>query len=110
MAAFAQGPRLWSAMATSLGKKKDAQGCYVSERGRPKITHFFQTLLNDNSPDVFSLTYAADPEKDDPYDPATWHKANPGLGRDMPALSVLQSEAVRAAKQDPQELAQFRSP
>ena len=101
------GPRLWSAMATSLGKKKGAKLLCIGTRPTEE-THFFQTLLSDNSPDVFSLTYAADPEKDDPYDPETWHKANPGLGRDMPALSVLQSEAERA-KQDPQELAQFRS-
>ena len=101
------GPRLWSALATSLGKKKGARLLCIGTRPVEE-THFFEILLKDKSPDVFSLTYAADPEKDDPFDPASWRKANPGLDRDMPELSIIRSEAERA-RQDPQELAQFRA-
>ena len=78
MAAFRGSAAMVRNGDKSLGKKKGAKLLCIGTRPTEE-THFFQTLLNDKSPDVFSLTYAADPEKDDPYDPATWHKANPGL-------------------------------
>ena len=101
----ADGPRLWAAIVTTLGKKNDAKVLAIGTRPVSE-DHFFAKLLAEKSPSVYSQVHAADPEKDDPFSLTTWRKANPGLDRNMPALSILESEAERA-RMDSQERSQF---
>ena len=58
-----------------------------------------------NDTETLAVIFAADPD-DDPFDEATWQKANPNLGV-TPTLRFLRSEA-ELARNNPRKLAQFK--
>lgn len=57
-----------------------------------------------HEPTTYGVIWCAE-EKDDPFDPATWKKANPGLGV-SPKLEYLEREAKKAAN-NPLRLSMF---
>ena len=100
------GVKLFSALSTSLGKKRGARLIQIGTRPSSPL-HFFQVSLDDVSNDVFSMSFAAD-QDDDEFSEETWKLANPGLDRNMPAIETLRAEALRA-QVDEQSRATFRS-
>ena len=98
------GEKLFAAITTGLKKKGAKILCIGTRPTDPG--HYFQKLLDDPSPNTHSRTYAIEVGKDDPFDPASWLKANPGLNEDLPVRSLFEIEAERA-KADPAELARF---
>ena len=101
-----RGESLAAAIRTALGKRRDARALFFGTRPA-NDAHFFARMLKESDPAVFSQVHAATAD-DRPMLRSTWHKANPGLKRGLPMLSVLEAEA-RLAKRDPAELATFRS-
>ena len=92
---------MYSALRTSLGKLADSRliaiGTLPSDGD-----HWFCRLLRRNG-----VVHAAD-ANDDPFDPATWHKANPSLSA-MPALLAMYEEEAREAQNDDKLIQQFRA-
>lgn len=78
----------------------------VSEGFGWELWNECQNILAGTSADEETLVviYAASPD-DDPFDPATWAKANPNLGVSL-KLEYLQAEAARA-KESPRVLNNF---
>ena len=69
--------------------------------------HWFERLLKEQDPVVFSMCFSSD-RKDDWESERVWHAANPGLKYGMPDIEVLRAEA-RMAKTDPEELQSFKA-
>jgi phage terminase large subunit-like protein len=84
---------------SSAGLKTNAVGVELYEES--------QAILDGRADDPSTLVviFAADPD-DDPYDEATWSKANPNLGV-SPTLRFLRGEAA-LARGNPRKEAQFR--
>jgi phage terminase large subunit-like protein len=60
--------------------------------------HTFTTRIAANVitfPSHYGVIWAAD-EKDDPFDEATWHKANPGLRYGFPSIKSIRDAAAKA--------------
>ena len=67
----------YNALTTGLGKQSDPKFFAIgTQSDRP--THWFQKLLNSDSPSVWAKTYAAE-RGDDDFDVETWRKANPSI-------------------------------
>ena len=98
--ARAQGRKMFTALETSLGKVEG--GRLLALGTRPAMEgHWFARLLDDPGEGEYSLCYSA-PEGSDPWDPATWAKANPSLG--CPGFSTLAATVAaeaRKARKDP---------
>ena len=99
------GSRLFSALKTALGKRKGGKILLCGTRPASQ-DHFFEKILREEDPAVFSKIYAADRETD-PFNENTWKLANPGLPH-FPDIEILRTEA-RLAKRDSSELASFRA-
>ncbi|MFF0777084.1 terminase large subunit [Streptomyces sp. NPDC003720] len=71
---------------------------------RERLEQLARGVLVDES--FYGVVFGADKE-DDPFDPKTWLKANPGLAAgDSPTMEFMKAEAV-TAKQSPANLARF---
>ena len=100
------GERLAAALRTALGKRKGARLFAFGTRPDSE-THWFERLLTEKDPSVFSMIFATDRKKD-PFDERTWRDSNPALDEGFPDIEVLRAEA-RIARNDPDELATFRA-
>ena len=85
-----QREAIYSALRSRLGKVPGARLVAIGTRSDDP-SHWFSRLLQRNG-----TTYAADPEAD-PYDPATWHAANPSLAHFPTLYAVYEREAAEAA-------------
>ncbi|MFJ4799192.1 terminase large subunit [Kitasatospora purpeofusca] len=74
----------------------------VYDRKRQRIEQLARRVFT--APSVYGVVWAAEPD-DDPHDPATWAKANPGFGI-SPTRSYLQAKSDEA-KQSLADLAKF---
>jgi phage terminase large subunit-like protein len=75
----------------------------IYARRRDRIEKLAKRVFTDHS--TYGVVWAAD-EKDDPHDPATWAKANPGYPI-SPTSRYMRSESDKA-RQSPAELATFQ--
>ena len=100
------GERLAAALRTALGKRKGARLFAFGTRPDSE-THWFERMLTEKDPSVFSMIFATDRKKlwDDER---SWGAANPALGEGFPDIEILRAEA-RIARNDPDELATFRA-
>ncbi|MFC0546922.1 terminase large subunit [Kutzneria chonburiensis] len=74
----------------------------IYARRRDYVEQVARRALTDDS--LYGVVWAAD-EQDDPFDEATWRKANPGYGV-SPSREYLR-QAANEAKQSPADLAKF---
>lgn len=80
-----------------------ARGTIYAEL-RERLEQLARGVLEDES--FYGVVFGAN-EEDDPFDPETWIKANPGLAAgDSPTMEFMRAEAV-TAKQSPANLARF---
>jgi phage terminase large subunit-like protein len=106
-----RGPRseLYDALETSMGAHDDPISIIISTQA-PTDADLLSTLIDaaklDDSGETKAFVYAAD-DDDDPWDEATWFKANPALG-DFLSLEELRRTA-RQAQQLPAMEAAFRN-
>ena len=96
-----QRDRLYSALRSRLGKIPGARLLAIGTKPDDP-SHWFCRLLQRNG-----TVYAADPDAD-PFDPATWHAANPSLQHFRSLLEVYRREAAEA-EADPSLLPEFRA-
>ena len=96
-----QAPRLYSAIRSRLGKVPGARLVAIGTRP-DDAAHWFARLLKRHG-----STYTAHPEAD-PFDPETWHAANPSLVHFPELLRTYQREAAEA-EADPSLLPAFRA-
>ena len=101
----AQAAPIWAALKTSLGKVPGSKLIAIGTRPVDS-EHWFSRLLR-GGPGVSATVYAADAD-DDPFDRATWRKANPSLAH-MPHLEAAVAIEAQQAAADAQELANFRA-
>ena len=107
-----RGPRseLFDALETGMGAHKDPLSIIISTQS-PTDADLLSTLIDSarlaNDPTVKVFLWAADPE-DDPWNPETWHKANPGLAFGIPNFEELRRTA-RQAKLLPALESSFRN-
>jgi phage terminase large subunit-like protein len=74
-------------------------GTYDKEGVGWQHHHYATQVLDQTFDDDQTFAYiAAADEKDDPFDPATWWKANPGLGVSV-KLDYLEKQAARAQRE-----------
>ena len=99
------GAALYSALRTALGKRRDGKLIAIGTRSE-NPDHWFERLLKEQDPAVFSMCFSADKE-DDWGKVGTWEKANPGMREGFPDIEVLKAEA-RLARTDPEELQSFK--
>ena len=91
-----------AALRTGLGKIDRSR--LVAIGTRPDHPgHWFERMLRDER----SLVFAAGKD-DDPFEEATWHKANPSL-RFFPSLLKRTRQEAALARRDPSALASFRA-
>lgn len=106
-----RGPRseMYDALETSMGAQAAPLSIIISTQA-PTDADLLSTLIDaanlGDSLKVKCFVYAAD-DDDDPWDEATWHKANPALG-DFLSIEELR-ETARAAQQLPAMEAAFRN-
>ena len=96
-----QRDRMFSALRTSLGKVPGSRALFIGTRPADG-DHWFAKLLERSG-----TTYAADPDGD-PFDPASWHAANPSLAHFPELLATYREEAEDAAA-DPSLLPGFKA-
>ena len=84
-----QRDQLYAALRSRLGKIPGARLVAIGTRPDDPA-HWFSRLLHRGG-----TTYQADPDAD-PYDPETWHAANPSLRHFPSLLAVYQREADEA--------------
>ena len=104
---------LKNALRQSSGARLEPMGLYASTAGlKTNLVGHGQweeslQILDGriDDPSTLVVIFAADPD-DDPFDEATWRKANPSLGT-SPTLRQLQREAS-LAKDNPRQEAHFR--
>ena len=70
-------------------------------------SHWFERMLVEKDPSVYSRIYASSRERD-PFDERVWRAANPALDAGFPDIEILRAEA-RIARRDVHELAAFRA-
>ena len=95
-----------SALKTSRGKIPESKGLWIGTRPGSEDHPFAKRLKGIGV--GFALVFAAG-EADDPFDSATWRKANPSFDH-MPDLAKTIRSEAEDAKKDPAELASFQSP
>ena len=100
------GASLYSALRTALGKRRGGRLIAIGTRSE-NPDHWFERLLNESDPVVFSMCFSASKE-DDWEKVGTWKKANPALAEGFPDIGVLKAEA-RLARTDPEELQSFKA-
>ncbi len=100
------GERLAVALRTSLGKRKGARMLAFGTRPDSEA-HWFERMLVEKDPSVFSMIFATDRDAD-PFDERAWRHSNPALAEGFPDIEILRAEA-RMARNDPDELASFRA-
>jgi phage terminase large subunit-like protein len=97
-----RGPRseLYDAIETSMGAHRDPLSIIISTQA-PTDADLLSTLIDSakasGDPTIRLFLWAADPA-DDPWDEATWHKANPGLDHGLPDLEELRRTAEQAKR------------
>ena len=96
-----QRDAIYSALRSRLGKIPGARLLAIGTKPDDP-SHWFCRLLQRNG-----TVYAADPDAD-PFDPATWHAANPSLAHFPSLLAVYQREADEA-RADASLLPAFRA-
>jgi phage terminase large subunit-like protein len=106
-----KGPRseLYDALETSMGAQLAPLSIVISTQASTDadlLSTLIDAALLGDSPKVKVFVYAAD-DDDDPWDEATWHKANPALG-DFLSIEELRQTA-QAAQQLPAMEAAFRN-
>ena len=94
---------LWDAVYSSVSGRNGRLLC-VSIRGAGPM--FAELRDRRDDPAIVWHEYAADPA-DDPMDPATWHKANPGLRSGVKSLAYMERTARRALA-SPENMPGFR--
>lgn len=100
------GEKLYAALKTALGKRRGARLLAFGTRPDSE-SHWFERLLTEKDPAVFSMIFATDRKK--PWDVERWWRdANPALDEGFPDIEILRTEA-RIARNDPDELAAFRA-
>ena len=95
--------QVWSAVRTSGGAFGDDTRVVLIGTRPDDPEHFFERQLKGER----AIRYAAEPE-DDPFDPATWAKANPAID-DIPGLRAIIERHAAAAKADALELPSFKA-
>ncbi len=95
-----QGPAMWAALTTSLGKLPGSRMIALGTRPA-SADHYFERLLKTRNAMVFAAS-----DNDDPFDPKSWHKACPSLAHFPSLLATIAGEAADA-KEDEQAKAQF---
>ena len=101
-----KGERLAAALRTALGKRQGARLFAFGTRPDSEV-HWFERLLTEKDPSVFSMIFATD-RSADPFNERAWRKANPALDEGFPNIEILRAEA-RVSRTDPDELAGFRA-
>ena len=101
-----KGERLAAALRTALGKRQGARLFAFGTRP-DSDTHWFERMLSEKDPSVFSMIFAT-ARSDDPFSEKAWRKANPALDEGYPDIEILRAEA-RMARTDPDEMAGFRA-
>jgi phage terminase large subunit-like protein len=97
-----RGPRseLYDALETGAGAHERPLTILISTQA-PTDADLLSTLIDaakaGGDPTTKLFLWAADPE-DDPWDEATWHKANPGLAYGLPNLEELRRTAEQAKR------------
>lgn len=95
---------MYSALLTARGKIPDSR--LIALGTRPAAPHhWFSEMLSGGAD--YAIQYDAPPDSD-PFDPASWHAANPSLHAFPDLLAVVRSEAEKA-KSNPALLAAFKS-
>ena len=100
------GEKLAAALRTSLGKRKGARMLAFGTRPDSEA-HWFERMLVEKDPSVFSMIFATDRDSD-AFNEHAWRDANPALDEGFPDIEILRAEA-RIARNDPDELASFRA-
>ena len=100
------GERLAAALRTALGKRQGARLFAFGTRPDSE-THWFERMLTEKDPSVFSMIFAT-ARSADPFSERAWRKANPALDEGFPDIGILRAEA-RVARNDPDEMAGFRA-
>ena len=95
-----------SALKTSRGKIPESKGLWIGTRPGSEDHPFAKRLKGIGV--GYSLVFAAG-EADDPFDAATWRKANPSFDH-MPDLAKTIKSEAEDAKKDPAELGKFQAP
>lgn len=96
-----RGPRsdLYDALETAMGAQESPLSIVISTQA-PTDADLLSTLIDDaktgSDPRTKLFLFAAD-DDDDPFDEATWHKANPALG-DFRSLEDMREAAERAKR------------
>ena len=101
-----KGERLAAALRTALGKRQGARLFAFGTRPDSE-THWFERMLTEKDPSVFSMIFAT-ARSADPFSERAWRKANPALDEGFPDIEILRAEA-RMARNDPDEMAGFRA-
>lgn len=94
---------LWMAMITACGSR-DGKLLAISVRGNSPM--FNELAARAGSPGVFWCEYAAS-ATDDPHDPKTWRKANPGIPNIKSEAHV--AHQSQRAKETPADFPRFAS-
>lgn len=105
---------LFDAMDSALGARDEPLIVAISTQAKDD-THFFSEMIDyglrihegEVEDDSFHLAMFAAGPNDDPWDPATWHKANPALG-DFLSLEQVERMALQAQR-IPSKEADFRN-
>ena len=106
-----RGPRseLYDALETAMGAQTDPLSIIISTQA-PADADLLSTLIDDAKtgadPNIKLFLFAADPD-DDPWDAATWRKANPALD-DFRSLKDME-ESAQQAQRLPSFEASFRN-
>ena len=100
------GEKLYAAMKTALGKRRDSRLIAISTRAESE-EHWLERLLKEKDPSVYSAVYSA-PLDADPFSEDSWRLANPAMDQGLPHIEVLRAEA-RLARTDPAELQSFKA-
>jgi phage terminase large subunit-like protein len=97
-----RGPRseLYDSLETGAGAHQNPLSIVISTQA-PTDADLLSTLIDDaeisNDPTIKLFKWAADHD-DDPWDEATWHKANPGLRYGLPNIEELRRNAEQAKR------------
>ena len=102
MAADSIRGRIYSAIRYPARQVAELAGCLFIGTRPADGDHWFAKLLLRSG-----TTYAADPDGD-PFDPASWHAANPSLAHFPELLATYREEAEDAAA-DPSLLPGFKA-
>jgi len=105
--------KLWSAMRTAMGARKDRLFIPITTAGNDKTSLCYEQFERaqrakadpEKYPHILPVLYYAE-DSDDWRDEATWHKASPALG-DFNEISVMR-EALKDALEIPSAELEFR--